>query len=75
MYKAIQRHIPEERIFNFQSRKNLRPHTEAMGVKLPVREPNHSPSSGADIKNTWSKTSRPPLLRHELVLNLIQGQF
>jgi hypothetical protein len=28
MYKAIKRHIPEECILNFQSRKNLRPHTQ-----------------------------------------------
>jgi len=30
------------------------------GVKRPEREANHSPSSSAEVKNTWRYTSTPP---------------
>jgi hypothetical protein len=30
------------------------------GIKRPGREADHSPPSGADVKNAWSYTSTPP---------------
>jgi len=30
------------------------------GVKQPDREPDHSPPSGGEVKNTWSYISTPP---------------
>ena len=31
------------------------------GVKMPVREVNHSPPSSVEVKNEWSYTSVPPI--------------
>jgi len=32
----------------------------SLGVKLPVREANHSPLSSGDVKNAWSYINTPP---------------
>jgi hypothetical protein len=37
------------------------------GVKLPGREADHSPSTTAEVKNTWAYTATP----HGVVLNLL----
>jgi hypothetical protein len=61
-------------IFSTVKASDLTPnmkYTEAPGIKLPASEANYSSPSGADVKNTWSETSIPPLLHHDLVLNLI----
>jgi hypothetical protein len=39
------------------------------GVKRPDREADHSPASSADVKNTRSYTSIPPISIHGVVLN------
>jgi hypothetical protein len=36
------------------------------GVKRPGREADHSPPSSAEVKNSWSYTSTPPI-RHGVV--------
>jgi hypothetical protein len=32
----------------------------SLGLKLPVRQADHSPPSSAEVKNAWSYTSTPP---------------
>jgi hypothetical protein len=39
------------------------------GVERPGREADHSPPSSADVKNSWSCTSTPPIRLHGVVLN------
>jgi hypothetical protein len=39
------------------------------GVKRPRREADHSPSSGAEVKNAWSYISAPSTRFHGVVLN------
>jgi hypothetical protein len=39
------------------------------GVKRPGREANHSPTSSAEVKNTWSFTSSPSVRLHGAALN------
>jgi len=39
------------------------------GVKQPVCEANHSPTSNAKVKNVWSYTSVPPIHLHGMVIN------
>jgi hypothetical protein len=41
----------------------------SLGVKLPGREADHSPSSSAEVKNAWSYTSTPPMRLHGVVLS------
>jgi hypothetical protein len=45
------------------------------GVKRPGREADHSPPSSAEVKNTWSYTSTPPIRLHGVVLSSTQGQL
>jgi hypothetical protein len=42
IYNAIPRHIPEERILNFQRRKNLRPH-----IQYEIHESSEGKAAGA----------------------------
>jgi hypothetical protein len=44
----------------------------SLGVKLPGREADHSPSSSAEVKNERSYTSTPPLRLHGVVLSKAQ---
>jgi hypothetical protein len=37
-------------------------------VKRPVRETEHSPPSGAEVKNSWNYTTTPPIRFHDVVL-------
>jgi hypothetical protein len=39
------------------------------GVKLPVRESDHSPPSSAEVKNAWSYTSIHPIRLHGVMLS------
>jgi hypothetical protein len=41
----------------------------SLGVKRPVRQADHSPPSSAEVKNTWSYTSTPPIRLHCVVLS------
>jgi hypothetical protein len=41
----------------------------SLGVKRPVREADHSPTSNAEVKNAWSYTSIPPVRLHGAVLS------
>jgi hypothetical protein len=45
----------------------------SLGVKLPGREAAHSPSS-AEVKNTWSYISTPPLYLRGVVLSWSTGR-
>jgi hypothetical protein len=45
----------------------------SLGVKRPGHEADHIPSSSAEVKNTWSYTSTPPICRHGVVLSLSTG--
>jgi hypothetical protein len=38
-------------------------------VKWPGREADHSPPSGAEVKNEWSYISAPPVRLHGVVLS------
>jgi len=40
------------------------------GVKWPGHEADHSLPSNAEVKNTWSCTSTPPVYFHGMVLSL-----
>jgi hypothetical protein len=40
----------------------------SLGVKLPVRETDHSPPASAEVKNEWKYTSTPPIRLHGAVL-------
>jgi hypothetical protein len=44
------------------------PGAPSLGVKRWRRESNHSPPTGAEIKNEWSYTSTPPIGLHGVVL-------
>jgi hypothetical protein len=50
-------------------------------IPSPRRESNprtlivQSPPSGAEVKNTWSYTSAPPIRLHGVVLSQAQGNF
>jgi len=39
------------------------------GINRLVREVNHLPSSGAEVKNEWSYTSSPPVNVHNMYRN------
>jgi len=39
------------------------------GVKRLRREADHSPPSGAEVKNAWNYTSAPPVRLHSVVLS------
>jgi hypothetical protein len=39
------------------------------GVKLPVREADHSPQSSSRVKNAWRYIPTPPVRLHGMVLN------
>jgi hypothetical protein len=41
----------------------------SLWIKLPGREPDHSPPSSAEVKNAWSYTSIPATCLHGVVLN------
>jgi hypothetical protein len=41
----------------------------SLGVKRPGREADHSAPSSAEVKNTWSYTSTPPVRLHGVVFN------
>jgi hypothetical protein len=41
----------------------------SLGVKRPGREADHSPPPSAEVKNTWSYTSTPPIRIHGVVLS------
>jgi hypothetical protein len=41
----------------------------SLGIKRPGREADHSPPSSAEVKNTWSFTSTPPMCLHGVVLS------
>jgi hypothetical protein len=41
----------------------------SLGIKRPGCEADHSPPSSAEVKNTWSYTSTPPVHLHGLVLS------
>jgi len=43
--------------------------TLSLGVKWPRREADHSPPSGAEVKNAWSYTTTPAILLHGVVLS------
>jgi hypothetical protein len=43
--------------------------TLSLGIKRPGREADHSPPSGAEIKNAWSYTFTPPICLHGVVLS------
>jgi hypothetical protein len=45
------------------------PGSLTLGVKLPGREADHSPSSSAEVKNAFSHTSTPPVRLHVVVLS------
>jgi hypothetical protein len=45
------------------------PEALSLGVKWPGREADRSPPSIAEVKNTWSYTSTPPIRLHGLVLS------
>jgi hypothetical protein len=45
------------------------PGTLSLEVKRPAREADHSPTSSADVKNSWSYTSTPPIRLHGVVLS------
>jgi hypothetical protein len=47
----------------------LMPRTLYLGVKRPGREADHSPPSSAEVKNTWSYISTPPICLHGVVLS------
>jgi hypothetical protein len=40
----------------------------SLGVKRPGREADHSPPSSAEVKNSWSYTSTPPIRLQGVVL-------
>jgi hypothetical protein len=40
-----------------------------MGVKWPGREADHTPQTGAKVKNAWSYTSTLPIHIHGMVLS------
>jgi len=44
-------------------------------VKRPGREADHSPPSGAELKNAWSNTSTPPVRLRGVVLSQAQGKM
>jgi hypothetical protein len=41
----------------------------SLGVKWLGREPEHSPSSSVEVKNSWSYTSTSPIRFHGVVLS------
>jgi len=41
----------------------------SLGVKRPGREVDLSPPYSADVKNSWSYTSTPPIRLHCVLLN------
>jgi hypothetical protein len=41
----------------------------SLGVKRPVREADHSTTSSAEVKNSSSHTSTPPIRFHGVVLS------
>jgi hypothetical protein len=45
------------------------PEALSLGVKRSGREADHSPSSGAEVKNAWSYTSTSPIRLHGVVLS------
>jgi hypothetical protein len=45
----------------------------SLGIKRPGREPNHSPPSSAEVKNTLRYTSIPPIHLHGVVLSQSTG--
>jgi hypothetical protein len=46
-----------------------------LGVKRPGREADHSPPSSAEVKNTWSYISTPPIRLHGVVLSQTQWKL
>jgi hypothetical protein len=64
-------------LFTTASRPVLRPYQPpiqwipgdlSLGIKRPRRETDHSPPSGAEVKNAWSYTSTSPIRLHGVVL-------
>jgi len=43
--------------------------TLSLGVNRTRREPDHSPQSSAEVKNTWRYTSIPPIRLHGVALS------
>jgi hypothetical protein len=41
----------------------------SLGIKRPVREADHSPTSSAEVKNAWSYTFTPPIRLLGVVLS------
>jgi hypothetical protein len=50
------------------------PEALSVGVKLPVRESDHSTPSNAEVKNSWNCTSTIPIRLHGVMLDLIKAQ-
>jgi hypothetical protein len=46
----------------------------SLGVKRPGRDANHSPPPSAEVKNSWSYTSTPPVRLHGVVLTTLPLQ-
>jgi hypothetical protein len=53
----------------------LAPGTLSLGVNRPRREADHSPPSGAEVRNTWSYTSTPQYAFMAWCLVKAQGQL
>jgi hypothetical protein len=51
------------------------PRAPSLGVKRPGREADHSPTSSAEVKNSWSYTSTPPIHLHGMVLIKKQKKY
>jgi hypothetical protein len=49
------------------------PGAPSLGVKRLWREADHSPPSSAEVKNSWSYTSTPPIRLQGVVLSYAQG--
>jgi hypothetical protein len=49
--------------------------TLSLEVKWPGREADHLLPSSAEVKNTWSYTSTPPIRLHGVVLSSAQRQL
>jgi hypothetical protein len=59
----------EVSLFSTASRTALVPTQLVPGVKRPGREADHSPSTTAEVKNTWIYTSTPHIRLYGVVLN------
>jgi hypothetical protein len=48
---------------------SIRTEPLSLGIKRPGREVDHSPPFCAEVKNTWSYTTFPPIRLHGAVLS------